>query len=304
MEIESLSLGESVRLILGHGRLRQRGIQVFRAALREFFLPQFQSRLFPHIRPVAVISHPVDDCLPFMPGLFRRYLAYFSLWLRTLSSLYRMYGQIVLGDIEMMMLDIIRLYEVSGQVYRRCQSTTTSRRSAPASPYFLLVAVFDPHLHCIPSLHILTICYNYHRTRQITARIDPGGLSSRRLTAGTYAAALRITEAVLLVKQHSLLDIGPSLFLLSRVFPDFDEGEIRRFVSDLFADTSLVDRHTARRVRAVILASYQDLQSLQRKIGKCPATDVLLVYLEEIARGSGGSVKMTPSTLPRRQGGS
>lgn len=304
MDIESFSLGESVRLILRHGRLRQRGIQVFRSAVREFFLPQFQSRLFPGIRPVAVISHPADDCLPFVPRLFRHYLAYYSLWLRTLSSLYRMYGKIVLGDIEMMMLDIIRLYEASGHVYRRCQSTTTSRRSAPANPYFLLVAVFDPHLHCIPSLHVLTICYNYHRTRQITTRLDPGGASGRRLTAGTYAAALRITEATVLVKQHSLLDIGPSLFLLSRVFPDFDAGEIRRFVSDLFADTSLVDRPTARRIRAVIMASYQELQALQRKLGDYPATDVLPAYLQEIAGVPGGSARMDPSTLPRRQGGS
>ena len=283
MDIESLSPGESIRLILRHSRLRQRGIQVFRAAVREFFLPQFQSRLFPAVRPVAVVSHPADDSLPFVPGLFRRYLAYFSTWLRTLSALYRMYGNVVLGDIEKMMLDIVRLYEVSGQVYRRCQSTTTSRRSAPANPYFLLIAAFDPHLHCIPSLHVLTICYNYHRTRQITTRVDPGSASGRRLTAGTYAAALRITEAILLVKQHSLLDIGPSLYLLSRVFPDFDAGEIRSFVSDLFADTSLVDRRTASRVRAVIMDSFRDLQSLQRRLRECPATDVLLVYLEKIA---------------------
>jgi hypothetical protein len=302
MDIESFCLGESIRLILRHGRLRQRGVRILRGAIREFFLPQFQSRLFPRTRPVAVIAHPADDCLPFVPGLFRRYLAYFSLWLRTLSSLYRMYGEIVLGDIEEMMLDISRLYEVSGQVYRRCQSTTTSRRSAPGNPYFLLIAVFDPHLHCIPSLHILTICYNYHRTRQITARVDPGGASGRRLTAGTYAAALRITEAILLVKQHSLLDVGPSLFLLSRVFPDFDAAEIRSFVSDLFTDTSVVDQSTASRIRAVIMSSFRELQALQRRLRDSPATDVLLVYIKEIARRSGGSAKKAFSTLPRRQG--
>ena len=304
MDIESFSPGESVRLILRHGRLRHRGIQVFRAAVRQFFLPQFQSRLFPGIRPVAVVSHPADDCLPFVPGLFRRYLAYFSVWLRTLSYLYRIYGKIVLGDIERMMLDVVRLYEASGKVYRRCQSTTTSRRSAPANPFFLLITAFDPHLHCIPSLHVLTICYNYHRTRQITTRLDPGGVTGCRLTAWTYAAALRITEAVLLVKQHSLIDIGPSLFLLSRIFPDYDAGEIRSFVSDLFADTSLVDLRTARRVRAAILASYQEMQALQRRLRDCPATDVLLVYLEEIARVSGGSAKKDFNTPPRRRGGS
>jgi hypothetical protein len=291
MDVESLSPGKSVRLILSHGSLLQRGIQVFAAAVREFFLPQFQSRLFPGIRPVVVVFHPADDSLPFVPSLFRRYLAYFTVWLNTLSCLYRIYGKLAVEDIEKMMRDVVRLYEVSGKVYRRCQSTTTSRRSAPANPYFLLIAAFDPHLHCIPSLHVLTICYNYHRTLQITRRIDPDGIPGCRLAAQTYAAALRITEAALLVKQHSLLDIGPSLFLLSRLFPDYDEGEIRRFVSDLFADTSLVDRRTAHRVRAVILKSYEELRALQRRQRDCPATDLLLVYLREIARVPGGLAK-------------
>jgi hypothetical protein len=291
MDIESLRSGESIRLILSHGRLRRKGIRLLRAALREFFLPQFQSRLFPGTRPVAVMSHPADDSLPFVPGLFHRYLAYIKVWLSTLSSLYETYGKIVFEDIEEMMLDVIRLYEVSGQVYRRCQSTTTSRRPAPTNPYFLLIAAFDPHLHCIPSLHVLTICYNFHRTRQITKRIDPGGAYGCRLTARTYSAALRITEAILLVKQHSLLDIGPSLFLLSRIFPDFDAGEIRRFVADLFTDPSLIDRPTAQRIRAVILGGFQKLLELQKRRGDIPATEVLLVYLEEIARNPGGSGK-------------
>jgi hypothetical protein len=239
-----------------------------------------------------------------VPDLFRRYLAYFTVWLRTLSFLYRNYGRIVLGDIEKMMLDVLRLYEASGKVYRRCQSTTTSRRSAPANPYFLLIAAFDPHLHCIPSLHVLTVCYNYHRTRQITLRLDSGGASGCRLAVQTYTAALRITEAILLVKQHSLLDIGPSLYLLSRMFPDYDADEVRRFVSDLFADTSLVDRGTAQRARALILGGYRELRTLQRELGNCRATGALLAYLQEIAGISGGSARKSSSTPPRRRGGS
>jgi hypothetical protein len=289
MDIESISPLESVGLILRHGRLLHRGLQVLAAAVREFFLPQFQTRLLPGTRPVVVVSHPSDDSLPFVPSLFRRYLSYFTTWLNTLSYLYRIYGKMVLKDIEKMMRDVVRLYEVSGSVYRHCQSTTTSRRSAPTNPFFLLIALFDPHLHCIPSLHVLTVCYNYYRTRQITARFDPDGASGRRLAAQTYAAALQISEAILLVKQHSLLDIGPSLFLLSREFPGYDDGEIRRFVSDLFPDTAVVDRRTGQRLRAVILSSYERLLALQRSRRDCPATDVLLVYLREIGSVPGSS---------------
>jgi len=284
MDIERLSLVASIRLILRHRRLRERGIKVFKAALREFFIPQFCSLLFPGIRPVAVISHPLDDSLPFHPRLFHRYLGYFTVWMKTLSGLYRIFGNSALEDIEAMMRDVIRLYDAAGRVYRHCQSTTTSRRTAPANPYFFLVFLFDPHLHCIPSLHVLTICYNYHQAGNTAMRLDPYGVSGNRLAAAAYRAALRITEATLLVKQHSLLDIGPSLFLLSRLFPDYGEREIRQFVSDLFADTPGLAPHTATRARQLILTGYEQLLTRQHRRRNSTATEIVLDYLLEILK--------------------
>jgi hypothetical protein len=284
MDIERLDLGASIRLILHHRPLRRRGIEVFKAAVREFFIPQFQSRVLPGIRPVAVVSHPLDEALPFNPNLFRRYLGYFTVWMKTLWCLYRIYGKPALGDIEAMMRDIVLLYEVSGRVYRNCQSTTPSRCAAPANPYFLLIVLFDPHLHCIPSLHVLTICYNYHQTRQIVTRLDGQSALGSRLAVETYRSALRITEAILLVKQHSLLDIGPSLFLLSRLFPDYDDGEIRRFVSELFADPPVLAAETACRIRREILKSYEELLRRQGRRPEQSPTDILLDYLKDMLR--------------------
>ena len=286
MDIERLSLGASIGLILRHRRLLRRGIRVFKAAVREFFLPQFRSRLLPASRPVAVVSHPLDGSLPFKPGLFRRYLGYFTVWMKTLWCLYRIYGKLVLGDIERMLEDVVLLYDVSGRVYRSCQSTTKSRRSAPANPYFLLIVLFDPHLHCIPSLHVLTICYNYHQTRKIVMRLDPGSAAGSRLVAETYRSALRITEATLLVKQHSLLDIGSSLFLLSRLFPDYEDREIRRFVSKLFNGVAGLDPHTAILVREAILKSYEELLERQREHRDSPPTEILLDFLRELLEPS------------------
>lgn len=289
MDIERLSLGASVRLILRHGRLRQRGIQVFKAAVREFFLPQFQSRLLPGIRRVAVVFHPLDDALPFKPNLFRRYLGYFTVWMKTLWCLYRIYGKLALGDIERMMQDVVLLYDTSGRVYRRCQSTTASRRAALANPYFLLIVFFDPHLHCIPSLHVLTICYNYYQTRKIVMRLDPNRAAGNQLVAETYRSALRITEAILLVKQHSLLDIGPSLFLLSRLFPDYDDREIRQFVAELFTNTPVLDPHTAAQIRRAILESYEDLLARQRGRTDHAPGAIVLDFLRDILRSPGRS---------------
>jgi hypothetical protein len=281
MEIERIGLGTILELVLRHRRLRRRGLEVLKEAVWMFFLPQFESLLRPGVRPVAVVSHPLDERLPFDPGLFQRYLSYFTLWLKTLGCLYRIYGSAVLGDVERTMHDVCRMYRASGSVYRRCQSTTTSRRATPGNPYFLLISLFDPHLHCIPSLHVLTICYNYHNARKIVEKHGGSGGRGWRVAAQAYSWALRITESVLLVKQHSVVDIGPSLYLLSRLFPDYDEGEIGCFVSGLFSDTPGVERRTADRVRAEILESYEDVRRLEHSGGNHRPSEVLLGYLRE-----------------------
>ena len=89
------------------------------------------------------------------------------------------------------------LYYVSGQ---RVPTLPVHYHIAGAprllNPYFLLIALFDPHLHCIPSLHVLTICYNYHQTRKIVMKLGPIGKPDCR--AGSrrpIRLALRITEA-------------------------------------------------------------------------------------------------------------
>jgi hypothetical protein len=303
-DIERGGLGAALGLILRHARLRRRWIRVLQAAVREFFFPQFQTQLFPGIRPVAVISHPLDDSLPFDPTLFARYLGYFTAWIKTLGSLHRRYGRAAMGEIEGMMRDVIRLYDACGRVYRSCQSTTTTRRPAPHNPFYLLIALFDPHLHCIPSLHVLTICYNYYRTRQIAKKLEPRGVAGNRLVEETYRLALRITEATLLVKQHSLLDIGPSLFLLSRLFPDFKDREIRRFVSDLFSAPGRLDPELAIRIRGLIVDSYTRMVTgLQIKPHKS-ASQITLEYLKGFRAPRRESGRMWISRSPRRPGGS
>ena len=174
MDILQLKLGRSICLILKYRCLLPRGFEILKAAITEFFLPQFQTRLRPGIRPISVLEHREDASLPFVPSSVRSYLGYIAIWLKTLQYLYDAFGKQALTDIEQMIRDICLIYYAAGRVYRRCQSTTTSRRTPPFNPYFILIRLFDPHLHCIPSLHVMTMCYNYHRTRQIVMKLSEG----------------------------------------------------------------------------------------------------------------------------------
>lgn len=286
MDIERLSVWRSIGLIVSRWSLLCRGVTVLKAAVTEFFIPQFVTRLVPGIRPIAELQHPLDSSIPFVPDQIRRYLGYLTVWLKTLQYLHRTFGNPALPAIERMMRGVTRLYFACGSVYRRCQSTTTSRRTRPFDPWFLTIQLFDPHLHCIPSLHVLTICYNYHQAARASASLGRGDASGSSAAAKTYRSALRITESVLLVKQHSLLDIGPSLFLLSRMFPDYDDEQIRRFVSDLFADSRLVDVRTAGRLREAILDSYRDMLDLERLYAQAQPADLIVEFLKGYLRST------------------
>ena len=293
MQIASLSLARSVWMILSHRRLLQRGIEILRASLSEFFLPQFQSLLKPGIRPIAIMDHPLDSQLPFSGDRVRGYLGYIPFWLKTLLYLYVRFGPPALGEIEQMMRDLRRLYIASGDVYRRCQSTTSSRPAAPANPYFLLLLLFDPHLHCIPSLHVLTVCYNYFATRRAVERLGGSSCVGKAAAAEagaaeaqTYRFALRIAETTLLVKQHSVYDIGPTLYLLTRLFPGYDAAEVRRFVADLFTGYPYSVPQTNDRLRDSILRHYQQMVNWEKQTGFEKPTDVMVDFLKAQRRRS------------------
>ena len=221
--------------------------------------------------------------MPFLPSCVRSYLGYMAIWLKTLQYLYNAFGKQALADIEQMMRDICLIYYAAGRVYRRRQSTT-HRPTPPLNPYFILIRLFDPHLHCIPSLHVMTLCYNYCKTRQIVMKLKDGQTGKETYTeavAQTYTLALRITEAVLLVKQHSLLDVGPSLFLLSSLFPDYDRREVKLFIGGLFENSRVIGPEAVARIRAAILQTYEEMLGRKRRHPDKKATDILVEFLAE-----------------------
>jgi hypothetical protein len=306
MDILRLKLGRSIGLILKFRCLLPRGIEVFKAAITEFFLPQFQTRLLPGFRPISVIEHREDASLPFVPSYVRSYLGYISIWLKTLRYLYDAFGKQALTDIEQMIRDICLIYYAAGRVYRRCQSTTTSRRTPLLNPYFILIRLFDPHLACIPSLHVMTMCYNYHKTRQIVMELNSGQAGKEVYTeaaAQTHTLALQITEAILLVKQHSLVDIGPSLFLLSSLFPEYDQREAERFIRGLFENGRVVGQETKARLHAGILQTYEEMLERKRLYPDKQAADIIVEFLEGFRKQQSGRAAEAwkPSRLLRRR---
>jgi len=266
-----------VLAVLGDAGLLTGGVELLGLAVREFFLPQFETRLFPGSRPVVTITHPLDGRIPFRPDQVRSYLGFIRIWVEGLGELNRRFGRTAVPDIAESIRGLCRLYRSTGSVYRRCQTTTHRPRGPRFSPRFLLIRLFDPHLHCIPSLHVLILCYNYLHLRRVFRRRT--GREDERPVAEAYQAALRVLRAVLLVKQHSLADIGPSLYVLSELFPRYDRAEADRFARDLFGGFPGVRPELRATLLHAVLADYRDMERERRRRRGIGVEDLVVEYL-------------------------
>jgi hypothetical protein len=276
--IGGIPIYKPVLMVLGRPRLTKRGLNLAWHALYHFFLPQFQTRLMPWLRPVAVLAHPLDRQIPFRAREVRTYLGYMSFWLKSLRLLYDLLGQAAVPHIRESFDRACLLYREAGAIYRRCQSTTTTRPAMTLNPYFITIHLFDPHLHCIPSMHILTIFYNRHMLAEVLGRrnrLDVEGLEAVR---EAERQAVRVTEAILLIKQHSLLDIAPSLFLLTALLPGFGSRQVEEHVCKLFRGWRVSER-AKRSMRSCILEGYRELERELKAGKKGGHREVILQFL-------------------------
>jgi hypothetical protein len=276
--IHSIPASQAARMLLSDWRVVKRWLALIRNAVGHFFLPQYASVLWPRHRLVAALSHPLDREVPFRPREVVTYLGYMTFWFKTLRWFYDRIGSAVLPDIRRSMDEVLLLYREAGAVYRRCQSTTSTRAPLPRHPYFALIYLLDPHLACIPSLHILLICHNELGAARILRRHPLPREQVGPLMAAVRAEAVRVGEAVLEVKQHSLVDLAPSLFLLTVLFPDFRREAVADYASRLFRDWP-IDEQAKASMRGLLLSTYDEFVSEWEAGGRTGHREQLLGFL-------------------------
>ncbi|MDR0599431.1 MAG: hypothetical protein LBG84_05040 [Treponema sp.] len=230
--------GLAVLRLLSHPALFRRGLRYLSAVWRKFFFFQYRAALFPGGPPVAQVDHPLDERIPFNPRFIRIYLDFVAHWIRAAAFLRTRYGKGAFGKRGVALAgDFIRstteLYAFALQVYSRHLSTTKRPRYLK-NPRFWVIHATDPHLMCVPSLHVMIVVHCYTKFRGLVR--DMGEEEALRpLTERLFREALAITEAVLYVKQHSVNCIAAALYTMSRFDSSlFSPAEAERFVSSLF----------------------------------------------------------------------
>ncbi|WP_020611420.1 hypothetical protein [Sediminispirochaeta bajacaliforniensis] len=248
--------------------------RVVHVIVRHFFLPQFARKFRLVKTPVVNVDHPLDRKIPFSPKQVKLYLSFTHLWIRSLLFLYREFGEVVLQDISDYVDGISELYLESAKIYRRCMSTT-DRPQHVGGLYFRLIHLSDPHLLCVPSLHVEIVSYNFHKICDIIDRYAKDPTLYEKEKRYLWEQAISITDSILFLKQHSVNCVAAGLFVLSsgksRVSPELARKVITNLLSK--PDNGI---GAAEEIRNYILALYN---RFEKEGEKNPVDKVLLNFL-------------------------
>jgi len=224
-------LGRTVLAVLTYPPLLKKSLRCIWIILTRFFLFQFRSALFPRI-PVSLVEHSLDDRIPFNPGFIRIYLDFVAFWVRIAGFLSIGHGKQGKNMAVDFVMSITKLYTYAFQIYQKNLSTT-NRPNYKKNLRFLLIHLVDPHLMCIPSLHVMLVVHSYTAFRHYLRNIEEENTND--LAEKVFRGAITITEAVLYVKQHSVNCIAAALYAMSRFDPAlFNNTDAEIFVSGLF----------------------------------------------------------------------
>ena len=168
------------------------------------------------------------------------------------------------------------LYAYAAEVYGKNLSTT-ERPYYIGRPQFLLIHTVDPHLMCVPSLHVMVVIRTYTLFAEILKSLGEESRFAQQAEE-LRLGALAITEAVLYVKQHSVNCIPAALYAMTCFDPGlFPPAEAERFVSGIFREAEVPDKEASGEIREHILALYRRFLASSRpdKDWKEPLLDFL-----------------------------
>ena len=228
--------------------------------LKDFFALQFAVKLGLRRVPVVDVDHPLDARIPFTPERIATYLDFISFWIRPLGWIARHHGPRAFVTHGVRFLGLIdRCYREAAEVYRA--GMTTTRRPRYYRGRFLAIHLFDPHLLCVPSLHIMIVVATYTYYRRAFAELGITVAAATALDDELFAEAVEIAESVLYIKQHSVNCLPAALYAISQLTPaEVTAAEVDRFIETLFTspDETLPGTDAAA-IRAHIASTFEDL---------------------------------------------
>jgi len=154
-------------------------------------------------------------------------------WIRMLAFLLHTYGRRAYDAAREFIVSMGRLYAFAAQTYQK-NFSTTDRPFYIARPRFFVIHLFDPHLMCVPSLHVMVVIWTYRKFEVILRSFNDAGSYSAQIEE-MKQGALAITHAILFVKQHSVNCVAAALYAMTCFDRElFPPEEAEAFINLLF----------------------------------------------------------------------
>ena len=231
-----------------------------RTVVRDFFWLQFSVKWRFKTIPVLDVSHPLDELIPFTPDKVKIYLNFTNFWIRPMTFLFRRLGvkKALPFCIEYLSL-IETAYANAAKVYRFCM-TTTKRPDYKTDAAFKMIHAFDPHLLCVPSLHVAIVILSSVYYADVFKNDDFTEEERKTYTAELREGARRIIESVLYVKQHSVNCIPAAMYMMLYVLKNrFTISTGIDIINSLFADDETLSDSDKKKISAHIHFMFERL---------------------------------------------
>ena len=207
--------------------------------LKDFFFLQLHQKFHFTKRPIINVDTEIDKKIPFSPEHVKTYLSFIEFFIRPIDMMEKRMGYKRASQYVCLYLKFLsRIYKNAASIYRFCM-TTTSRPKYYKNQKFRAIHFFDPHLLCVPSLHVAISAGVYAWFKQFfQMEIIPKADADLYLSE-IKADALSIVESVLFVKQHSVNCIPLALYMLSSTMNKsfFSAQDAIDFIENLFLDS-------------------------------------------------------------------
>ena len=234
---------------------------IFNVTHNFFFLQQRQVLHLSH-RPVINVQTDLDDKIPFEPSKVNTYLGFIPFFVRPFDMVIKRMGYKAASPyINQNLALLSKTYKSASSIYR-FSMTTTSRPHYMEDAAFKAIHAADPHLLCVPSLHVSICAVTYSWYKAFFAKVPEGIFSKeeadRRLSE-IKERALAIIESVLFVKQHSVNCIPTALYMITAVFGKdfFSAKDAVNFIEELFKNSTEIDPKTRKEILDYFTSLYE-----------------------------------------------
>ena len=235
---------------------------IFSVTHNFFFLQQRQVLHLTH-RPVINVQTDLDNKIPFEPSKVNTYLGFIPFFVKPFDMMIKRLGYKKAAPyIRQNLRALTKTYKSASSIYR-FSMTTTDRPHYMEDAAFKAIHAADPHLLCVPSLHVSICAVTYAWYKGFFEKGVAAGLFSEeeadRRLAEIKAQAIAIIESVLFVKQHSVNCIPTALYMITAVFGDdfFSAEDAVFFIEELFKKSSEIDPATREEILDYFTSLYE-----------------------------------------------